>query len=131
MSKFYSSNAMSKVLICSSYHWRWKFSLSFHDCSIFWEHQCHDFLKITINNRFYEILKIQPLCYTKNDIPGHWQGIYISKVWLTTFQPDPQLQSGFFSMVLLGVCDAIYCLHCLISEATAAAMTVVFQQILC
>ena len=45
ISKFYNSNAMSKVLICSSYHWRWKFSLSFRDCSVFWEHQCHDFLK--------------------------------------------------------------------------------------
>ena len=43
------------------------------------------------NYRFHEILKVQPFCYSKNDISGHSQEIYISKVGLTTFQPDPFL----------------------------------------
>ena len=63
ISKFYNSNAMSKVLICSSYHWRWKFSLSFRDCSVFWEHQCHDFLKIRklqLITDFMQFLKLNP-----------------------------------------------------------------------
>ena len=46
--------------------------------------------KITINYRFHEILKIQPFNYSKNDISGYSHEIYISEVWLTTFQPDPQ-----------------------------------------
>ena len=73
ISKFYNSDAMSKVclmqcLICSSYHWSWKFSLSFRDCSVFWEHQCHDFLKtrkLQLITDFMKFLKFNPFAIVR------------------------------------------------------------------
>ena len=85
---------MLKVLICCS--------LSFGDCSVFWQiNVMTSWKQENYNYRFHEILKIQPFCYTKNDISGHWQEIYFFKAWLT-FQPDPTI--SFESVSVLTIC---------------------------
>ena len=108
ISKFYNSNAMSKVLICCSYHWRWKFSLSFRDCSVFWQHQCHDFLKarkVQLITDFMKFLKFNPYAILRMIFHvTDRKFIFLMFVW------------PLFNLTRMKVCDAIQIcivsLHC-------------------